>query len=1157
MSITSRILFLFVLVAALCFAQTSTARLDGTVQDATGSIVPNAKVTAVHIQTKTVAETTSNAAGAFALPALQPGSYTLTVEAAGFRKTVVNDIQLDNDGYFTQKVVLEVGQVTESVEVKANTLAVQTSDSQVSRTVTLKDIDTLPQLGRTPITLAIFQPGVQISQNGSSAGVDNSFSRINGTRQGSQNNTLDGIDVNDAVVPRLGLSLTANNSDTVAEFRVITEGGKAEYGRNAGGQVELITRSGTNNYHGNLFDYIRNTDLNANDFFSNGSGVPRPLFIQNIYGGSFGGPILHNKLFIFGNFQGRRTHQTIVRNRTVPTDLAKQGIFQWKAPGTSVVQQFNLLQADPRKRGIDPFMASLLKLYPSPNNFDVGDGLNTAGFRFNNPNGSLEDQFTIKGDYNMTNNHHFFYRHSWQRNSAIDSLNSADANFPGEAQGTQGGHRWGVAGGWDWTLGPSLVNEFRYGHQSATVEFVRPERVPGIMVSTFNDSWTQAQNAAFAQGRNSPVNEYTDNITKIRGNHTFKAGANLRFTTQFGTNDGGIYPNISLSTANGNLPPTAVNPPGAISTTDLATYQGLYNNLLGRVSIINQTFLSNLSTFQAPGTTSVRNFVFHEYGYFLQDDWKVRRNLTFNIGLRWEFSGVPFEKNNQQGILTNAGIINSTSNLSNLTVQKSSKWYNNDWNNFAPRFGFAWDPKGDGKMAIRGGYAIFYDRIIGAATSLVDGNTPGFSSGPLIPDTPNSAGADIRIGDNPALPQQPSSPVLTLPLTRSFSGVVFKPNLATGYVQQWSLTLQRELARNTVLEVGYLGNRGVKLFADVDLNQTQIYGDFLNSVNQITANITNLSAVPASNTLVKIFGSAQAAVSALGQTNFTNGLARTLADNLDSVTSNNSKYAAAGVSNFYLRNFPQFFQLIYGNNDGRSYYDSLQASLRRTAGALRLSANYTFSKSMDNISVDGNGFTSPIDNFNFGLNRARADFDRPHVFSMTGIYTLPVGRGHRFGGDMPRIVDTVVGGWDFGVLGIWESGSPLTISSGRPTGPSLNNTWINYSGDRNIGDVLRQGNGVFYYTPAQIAALTDPANFPVAGSIGTSGRNSFRGPRYFNIDASMVKKFRITEKHSYNLINNPNFANPALSIATPQTFGKISSVVSNARILQGALRYEF
>ena len=222
---------------------------------------------------------------------------------------------------------------------------------------------------------------------------------MNGLRQGSNNNTLDGIDVNDAVAPRLGLAMTANNSDSVEEFREVTAGGKAEYGRNAGGQVELVTRSGTNEYHGNLFEYIRNTALNANDFFSNKSGVAKPMFIQNMFGGSLGGPIKHNKLFIFGNFQGRRTHQQVSRNRTVPTDLAKQGIFQWISGGAT--QQFNVLNADPLKKGIDPTIATLLKIYPSPNNTDVGDGLNYAGYRFNNPANSLEDQFTIKGDYNL------------------------------------------------------------------------------------------------------------------------------------------------------------------------------------------------------------------------------------------------------------------------------------------------------------------------------------------------------------------------------------------------------------------------------------------------------------------------------------------------------------------------------------------------------------------------------------------------------------------------------------------------------------------------------------------------------------------------------------------------------------------------------------
>jgi hypothetical protein len=226
-------------------------------------------------------------------------------------------------------VTLEVGQVTEVVEVKANVVSVQTADAQVSQSITMSDIATLPQLGRTPITLAIFQPGVQINPqaDGSSSGADYSFAHVNGLRQGSNNNTLDGIDVNDSVAPRIGLSLTSNNTDSVEEARIVTDGGKAEYGRSAGAQVQLVTRGGTNQLHGNAFDYIRNRDLNANDFFSNSAGLPIPVLIQNTFGGSVGGPIRHNKIFFFGNYQGVRTHAQGTEDTTVPTDSARQGIF--------------------------------------------------------------------------------------------------------------------------------------------------------------------------------------------------------------------------------------------------------------------------------------------------------------------------------------------------------------------------------------------------------------------------------------------------------------------------------------------------------------------------------------------------------------------------------------------------------------------------------------------------------------------------------------------------------------------------------------------------------------------------------------------------------------------------------------------------------------
>ena len=1136
-------------VLPLGHAQTATSRLDGTVQDPTGAVIAGAKVTAVNDNTRATSETTSNVAGLFVFQALQPGMYTLNVESAGFRKAVINAIELNVAGIVTQVVKMEVGSVTESVVVESTAVRVQTSEATVSRVINMRDIDVLPQLGRSPMVLAVFMPGVQINPG------DTSFSRVNGTRQGSNNSKLDGIDVNDSAVPRLGLSMTAVNTDSVGEFRVVTNGGKAEYGRSAGAQVEMITQSGTNSYHGNAFDYLRNHVLHANPFFSNSSGLTRPKFIQNIFGGSMSAPIRRDRTFIFGNYQGRRVRQEIVRNRTVLTPDAKRGIFRWRAPGSTAIQSFDIARNDPRSRGIDAEVAKSLALLPDANNTDIGDGLNTAGFRFNNPNNNLEDQFTIRADHDLWSGNRLFYRHSWQRNDFIDSLNNADATFPGQPQGTQGGRRWGNAIGSDWTITPTIVNEARYGHQSATVAFNRPGRLPAPMIN--GGVWTNPLNPAFPQGRNSPVDEFTDNITILRGRHTWKAGLNWRYTTQLGYNEAGIYPNISLSSANGNNVPATVGPNGAavIATADRQRFDDLYRHLLGRISETTQTFYSDLDKFQGPGTPRVRNYKLREKGFFFQDDWKVNNRLSLNLGLRYEFYHVPFESNRLQGTFDQAGLVNSVSRIDNLTVKRDTKWYKNDWNNFAPRIGIVFDPKGDGRTAIRLHYGLYYDRIIGATTSFVDGATPGFSQ--TQPVRPNSTGTtDVRIGDGLQLPQQPPAPVLQLPTTRVQQIGLFNPDLRTGYVHHYGLTIQQELMRNTVAELGYVGTRGVKLFMDLNFNQLRIYDDFLGAFKELQAFNARGTLPSPTNTLVRIFGTPQAAVTTLGAANLTQGQVGTSANTLD--TSNFNRYAAAGVSQFYLRNYPQYTNVVYGNNDGRSYYDSFQASVRRQAGSLRMNLNYTWSKSIDNISVDGNGFTSPIDNFNLLLNRGIGDGHRGHVFSSSFIYTLPVGRGRKFGGSWGGVTDSLLGGWDFGVLNFWESGGVITVGSGRNTTALA--TWSNYTGDRTIGKVDRRGDGVYYWTAEENARFS----FPEAGDLGNSGRNSFHGPRFFNIDLSMVKKFRFYESHSinlrwefYNILNNTNFGNPGTALTTPASFGKISGTVAGARIMQLALRYDF
>ena len=577
------------LFAAIGLAQVGTARLDGTVVDASGGIISGAKIVALNERTQAHQETTTNADGLFILPSLQPGLYTITAEAKGFRKAVVNNVEMNVAVTLTQRFQLEVGQVTETVVVEAEAVRVQTTDAQLGRSVTLRDIDTLPQLGRSPVNLAVFSPGVQISNAG-----DTTYSNVNGQRQGANNTTLDGIGVNDAVAPRFGLAMTANNTDSVGEIRIITNGAKAEYGRNAGGQVEMVTRSGTNRFHGNLFDYLRNTALNANNFFNNSSGVAVPKYIQNLFGGSLGGPIRRNKTFFFFNYQGSRVAQDVTRNRTVYSTQAKQGIYRWKAPNSTEIQSFDIARNDPRSLGIDKSMAAILKVVPDANNTDIGDALNTQGFRFNNPAGSRNNGFTGKADHNLKDNHHLFFRYSWYRTYSIDSLNSRDATYPGFPQGWQGGTRVGFSAGSDWMLSPTIVNELRIGHQSANSEFARPGRLTGATIIT--NLITDPYDPNFGQGRNSPVTDITDNITKIKGNHTFKAGGNIHLTQQWGYNLSGttygIYPNVYTSTSYGNSVPTTIGPNGSatISSANRQTFEYLYNDLLGRPGYVGQAF---------------------------------------------------------------------------------------------------------------------------------------------------------------------------------------------------------------------------------------------------------------------------------------------------------------------------------------------------------------------------------------------------------------------------------------------------------------------------------------------------------------------------------------------------------------------------------------
>ena len=340
---------------------------------------------------------------------------------------------------------------------------------------------------------------------------------------------------------------------------------------------------------------------------------------------------------------------------------------------------------------------------------------------------------------------------------------------------------------------------------------------------------------------------------------------------------------------------------------------------------------------------------------------------------------------------------------------------------------------------------------------------------------------------------QPASPLLTPAATRQTALDATDPNLKTGYVMQWNLNIQRQIAKGTLLDVGYVANRGVKLFYQVNLDQSHIYTNgFLTAFNQIASNLTNLAAVPSTNPLVQIYGSAASAVSTIGSTVFSTGQVGTAANTTE--VNNYTKYAAAGISPYFIRNFPQLSTLLLGNNDGRSKYNSLQVRLTHQFAALRVGANYTWSKSIDNdqptgTGGEGNGFAAPLDSFNESVARGRSNFDIPHVISASALYQLPIGKGQMLGRTMPGWVDTLIGGWNLGGLWILESGSPFSVSSGRATGPSTASTYGDFTGSRDIGSVMTSNNGtgpgVYYFTPTQIASFAFPAPAPPAVRVAT------------------------------------------------------------------------
>ena len=1221
------IIFLLV-VTVTAFAQGTASRVTGTVVDSKDSAVPGATVTLTNEGTAVSFITETSESGSYGFDLVQVGTYTLTVEKQGFKKLVSTGNPVNVNQPTTIKVTLEPGGVAETVTVVASAEQVQTSTSgNIGSTIDQKTLESLPIVGtrgRNPLDLLNFQPGVVFG--GNTGGAVN----VNGSRDRAFNFTLDGIDINESTAGGSNFTPLRPNPDSVSEFQVVTSNFTAELGRSSGAQVTLVTRSGTNEFHGNLYEYYRTPRLDAKSYPVTIAGTPKDQFVQHIFGGRVGGPIIKDKFHFFTNLQLLRAYDTALVTRTVYTAAARGGLFRYVvgranspagtatpaidaagnpilpacigAPPTNApcIASYNIA-TNPSGTGIDPALAAIINSAPAPNNFTTGDGLNTAGFNFSSPQHERQYDFVTKLDFKLRENNQIYGRYAQGSQTSLgDSANGGRPIFPGTPNFVDTSRTpKNLAINWRWSPTGTLTNEAIFGLSKFFFRFATPTPDPNLPFA-FLTVATPNTNFSY-NARGVRTQQYIDNLTYIRGSHTFKGGINFRFNLhkddRSSVAGSAIEPVVSLGTGAGftgfNLPASGST---SINANDLTLLQRTIANLLGRVDTVSLAFVANGNTFAPAGTRWINRAKYTELDFYFQDNWRLRPNLVFDLGLRWERKNKP-QVDGRPILVPNQPVRLGAAPSNTL------RWVEGDLfktaNVLLPSVGFAWDPFKSGKTSIRGNYRIASDRI---ATFLFGSSifqsTPGNNA--AASNSAFGAGGGLVRNLAPiiaALAPASTPDVLRQPPQFSTNATnVVDPDLQYPQVHEWSLSFQREIRKN-VIEVNYIGKHAVHLLGAYNVNQVNIFASvpgvaetsFLDAFNRVRADAAYNS--PLINRIMS--GSAAnnggtARFRTLNTTNITLGSVAAAALTVSQKTCVAADVTAGICTNaqlnqrlldingfpFLLQPYPQFTGglNVFDSNDYSNYHGFQFIFRRRINAGLGFQLGYTFSKSKDNRSWDPSLSTvsggsvqaassTPFDLRDRSLNYAWSDFDRRHVFQGTYTYELPVGRGKRFGSGASKLLDLIIGGWETAGTVIWMSGRPFTVYSGINTVSNVVQSTANCNGcSRFQGSLVLESGRNFWFDAADRALFSAPA----PGSIGNTGRNFFIAPVYFQWDTALSKKFKITESVSFalqfdakNVLNHPSFDNPT-AVINSAIFGRINDSVTNtARKIQVSGKLSF
>ena len=1033
----------FVLLILVCAATIpalaqSTASLTGIVTDASGAAVPNAKVTVTNKATGVSFNTQTDSAGAYLIPSLPIGVYDIEVTASGFQKALVTDLDLPVATSVTRNVQLRIGETSVTVEITADAVILDTATNSMGQVINDKYVQDIPLNGRHFTDLSLLTPGtITPPANGflsfplrgqGSFGINTA-----GQREDTTNWLVNGINLNDPVQNQITFQPPIG---TLAEFKIDNSAFPAEYGRNSGAIVNMATRSGTNDFHGEAFEFLRNNDLDARNFFNT---VPNPQapFKRNEFGGAFGGPLKKNKAFVFLAYEGLRQHQSLTVTSTVPSQ-----------------NQIAAVTA--------PAVAGLITLLPPANFHRTSDASAAQADWTGFTGGALANVSLNQGsadfdvDLRAQDRLHGYYVVQKDLREEPTAGGAIGANIPGFGDTRDGFRHLGTLSE-DHTFGPSLANTVRLGfnriHLTFTPNgFFDPAKFnigmpAGSPVASGLPFINVAGTLGFGgptgepQGRGDTTAVLNDTLSWLKGRHTFAFGGEIRraYNNNIAENIGSF------------------------------TYTTMANFLADKGNVFTVLLGSGSNKILQPA-----------YDAFAQDSFKLARNFTLNVGFRYAWNSTPSESRDR---FTNFDAASGT-------LVSAAQPYHTNNKNFQPRVGFAWDPFKSGKTSIRAAYAIMTQ----APTTNI---LTGLSSNPLF-----AVPVNLGSSSNTITLENPFPPGTGI----SLGPFAINPNFDNSYVQDWNLTIQRQLSSNLGVEVAYVGVKGTHLQLSQNINQPFVNGGVYLSTRPFPT-------LPQTSPVLPAQCAPPNPVCPLG--NFSGG--------------------------------------GQVNSGGNSNYNAVWATVNKHfSHGLQFQGSYTFSKSLDYNSLS-TGESLFIQNaYNPRGDYGPSEFDVRHRFVLSGFYELP------FKSNKPRLIS----GWQFGVTQQVQTGSPITPTLAIGPGPGISLTVRpDITGPSQTTGSPAQwfANQALFVSPC-VAGVCHPGNL---------GRDAITGPGFLNTDFSITKNTKFGERFNlqfrsemFDVLNHPNFGNPVLTV-TSASFGVIQSTrfptgdFGSARQIQFALKLMF